>query len=249
MDILNFIPGYNTNIFLAGREPAFIMLLSFVLTYIITRGYTRIARHTGWGSASFGGVHTHHMVFGLVLAFSAGALLFAFTPPQGPFYLLLAAVFGCGAALVLDEFALIFHLQDVYWEQEGRKSVDAVVLAIVIGSILLLRITPFGTTYDEAATGIAIGVAINLPIVIIAGLKGKIFFALVGIFIPPISIIAAIRIAEPDSIWAHRFYKNNGNKIIKSKKRYDSYERKWRSKKEQVWDLIGGKTGRPNINK
>ena len=249
MNIFNFVPGYDSGIYLADREPAFIMLLSFTLTYIITRGYTRIARHTGWGSASFGGVHTHHMIFGLVLAFSAGALLFAFTPPQGSFFLLLAALFGCGAALVLDEFALIFHLQDVYWEQEGRKSVDAVVLAIVIGSILLLRITPFGTTYDEAATNIAIGVAINLPIVIIAGLKGKIFFALVGIFIPPISLIAAIRIAEPNSIWAHRFYKKNGKKIIKSKKRYTMYENRLRVKKEQLWDIIGGKTGRPNINK
>lgn len=247
MNLLNFIPGYDSGIYLAGREPAFIMLLSFILTYVITRGYTRIARRTGWGSASFGGVHTHHMVFGLVMAFSAGALIFAFTPPQGAFFLLLAALFGCGASLVLDEFALIFHLQDVYWEQEGRKSVDAVVLAVVLGSLLLLRLTPFGTTSNEATTGIAIGIAINLPIVIIAGLKGKLFFALIGIFIPPISAIAAIRLAEPDSIWAHKFYKKNGKKIAKSKKRYTQYEAKWRSKKEQAWDLIGGKTGRPNI--
>lgn len=249
MDILNFIPGYSTNIYFAGREPAFVMLLSFILTYVITRGYTRIARHTGWGSASFGGVHTHHMVFGLVLAFSAGALMFAFTPQQGPFYLFLAALFGCGAALVLDEFALIFHLEDVYWEKEGRKSVDAVVLAIVIGSILLLRITPFGTTTNETATGIAIGVLINLPIVIIAGLKGKIFFALMGIFIPPISLIAAIRLAEPDSIWARKFYKKNGKKYNKSKKRYTLYEDNLRAKKEYLWDIIGGKIGRPKINK
>lgn len=246
MDLFNFLPGYDSSIYHAGREPAFIMLLSFILTYVITRGYTRIARHTGWGSASFGGVHTHHMVFGLILAFSAGALIFAFTPPQGPFFLLLAALFGCGASLVLDEFALIFHLQDVYWEQEDRKSVDAVVLAIVLGSLLLLKITPFGTTSNEATTRVAIGIAVNLPIVIIAGLKGKIFFALIGTFIPPISLIAAIRLAEPDSVWAHKFYKKNGKKIIKSKKRYAQYEAKWRSKKEKAWDLIGGKTGRPN---
>ena len=31
-----------------------------------------------------------------------------------------AAVFGLGTALVLDEFALILHLRDVYWANEGR---------------------------------------------------------------------------------------------------------------------------------
>lgn len=70
------------------------MLLAFILTFIITRGYTRIARVRGWGSASFGGVHTHHMVFGLVIGFVAGALMFAFMPEPGVFLLVLAAAFG-----------------------------------------------------------------------------------------------------------------------------------------------------------
>ncbi len=44
-----------------------------------------------------------------------------------------AALFGAGAALTLDEFALWLHLEDVYWTAEGRSSVDAVMLALLVG--------------------------------------------------------------------------------------------------------------------
>ena len=249
MDIFNFIPGYDSAIFLKGREPAFVMLLAFILTFIITRGYTRIARVRGWGSASFGGVHTHHMVFGLVIGFSAGALMFAFTPDPGLFQILLSAAFGVGAALVLDEFALIFHLQDVYWENEGRKSVDAVVLGFAFGLLFLMQITPFGTTANESGWLIFSAVAVNLPIVLIAAIKGKIYFAIFGVFIPLISLIGAIRLAEPDSAWARRFYSPGSKKLSKSQNRYLEYEKKWRKRKETAWDIIGGKPGRPKLNR
>lgn len=37
-------------------------------------------------------------------------------------------LYGVGAALTLDEFALWLNLQDVYWERQGRESIDAVLL-------------------------------------------------------------------------------------------------------------------------
>jgi hypothetical protein len=244
MNLFDFIPGYESAIFNTGREPAFIMLLAFILTYIGTRGYTRIARITGWGSASFGGVHTHHMVFGLVMAFISAAIVFAFVPDvNGPLFLLMAALFGSGAALVLDEFALIFHLQDVYWEEEGRKSVDAIVLGATFGFIFLLNITPFGTTSEESGGLLSAIVAINLAFVVIAALKGKIFMAIFGVFIPFVAIVSAIRLAEPESIRSKRFYKEK--KLNKSKDRYKLYQSKLKPVKEWAWDIIGGKTGRP----
>lgn len=245
MNLFNFIPGYTTYIFQTGREPAFIMLLSFILTYIFTRGYTRIARIRGWGSASFGGVHTHHMVFGLIASFIAGALLFALTPEQGPLFLLLAAIFGSGAALVLDEFALIFHLQDVYWENEGRKSVDAVVLAVAFGSLFLFRASPFGIQSSDSELLLFASVAVNFPVVLIAAAKGKIYIALFGVFIPTLSLIGAVRLAEPDSLWARHVYRKGSRKLVRSRQRYDQYERVWRTRKERIWDIIGGKIGRP----
>ena len=56
---------------------------------------------------------------------------------------MLAVLFGAGAALTLDEFALWLHLEDVYWSREGRSSVDAVLIALVVGALLLLGANPF----------------------------------------------------------------------------------------------------------
>lgn len=251
MNLLEFIPGYTSTIYNTGRQGALIMLLAFVLTFICTRGYTRIARVTGWGSASFGGVHTHHLVFGLVIAFVGGAAQFAFAPEANSWAnILFAAMFGSGAALVLDEFALIFHLQDVYWEDEGRKSVDAVVLGVAFGAIFLLHSTPFGNSSEDLSRiALTIIQIINMCFVLIAALKGKIYFALFGVFIPMLAIIAAVRLAEPDSLWAKKFYKPKGKKLVRSKKRYAHYEKVWRARKEWAWDVIGGKTGRPPIKK
>lgn len=53
-------------------------------------------------------------------------------------------VFGIGAGLVLDEFALILHLDDVYWSEAGRKSVEAVVLTAALVGLVLAGFTPFG---------------------------------------------------------------------------------------------------------
>ena len=65
-----------------------------------------------------GGVHIHHQVWGLLFMLAAGILSFAFEMST-PWLQMLAVVFGIGAALVLDEFALWLHLDDVYWSPEG----------------------------------------------------------------------------------------------------------------------------------
>lgn len=217
------------------------MLIAFVITYLIARGYTRMARKTGWGSANVGGVHTHHLVFGLIIAFVSGALMFSLLPQNELLILLLAGLFGVGAALVLDEFALLFHLEDVYWKKEGRKSVDAVVLGAAFGSLLLLRVAPLNLDSDEPARLLLPIVIVNLCCVTIAALKGKVFLAIFGVFIPFLAQVGAIRLAEPNSLWARKFYKHNAKKMKSSIKRYENYEIKWRRRKELVWDLIGGK--------
>ncbi len=241
MDLFYFIPGYTSSIYDAGREPAFVMLLAFIITFVIARGYTRLARIYGWGSASFDGVHTHHLVFGVITVLVAGGLLFGFNPEPGPFYLLLAAMFGVGAALVLDEYALIFHLQDVYWENEGRTSISAVILAVAFGSLFLLRVTPFGTDGTETGWYLAGVITLNMLIVLVAALKGKFYLAIFGVFIPVLSVMGAIRLAEPHSVWAHRLYKPAGHKMKRSIKRYTAYNARLSTLKDRVWDFIGGK--------
>ncbi len=83
----------------------------------------------------------------------------------------------------------------------------------------------------------------------VSAFKGKIYFAIFGVFIPTISLIGAIRLAEPGSVWARKFYAPNSKKMKKTYKRYIGYEKEWRRRKEWAWDLIGGKTGRPKIIK
>ena len=51
-------------------------------------------------------------------------------------------LFGLGTALVLDEFALILHLRDVYWSNEGRLSIDAVFVAAGVTALLLIGVSP-----------------------------------------------------------------------------------------------------------
>jgi hypothetical protein len=241
MDIFRFIPGYQNGIFEAGREPALIMMLAFLATFILTRFYTRMARVKGWGSAYFGGVHTHHLVFGLVMAFLAGALEFSFLPHQGFFQLFLAALFGSGAALVLDEFALIFHLKDVYWQKEGRQSIDAVVIGALLGGVLLLQTRPFGITDETTRNAITVTIIINLIFVLTAALKGRVLLSVFGVFVPILAILGAIRLAEPKSVWAHRRYKSKPSKLQKAKARHDRFMRKWEPLKDRLLDFIGGK--------
>src|SRR6266576_5092765 len=68
MNLFGFVPGYGTYIYDSGREPAFLVLLAFILALAGTRFYTRMARVRGWGSAIVGDVHVHHLVPGVVLS-------------------------------------------------------------------------------------------------------------------------------------------------------------------------------------
>jgi len=123
-----------------GKEPAFLLTLAFLLTfgavrlitYSIRDGAVRVFHDVKTKS----GLHIHHMVPGLILALTTGylSLVLSMHKPVN----LLAIVFGIGTALVLDEFALLLNLADVYWEPAGRESIDAVVLAGGIGILYLL---------------------------------------------------------------------------------------------------------------
>jgi lysyl-tRNA synthetase class 2 len=216
------------------------MLLSFIVTFACTRGYTRIARVRGWGSGHVGDVHLHHVVVGIVLALGAGALEFAFTPGEGIWQLLLAAAFGAGAALVLDEFALVLRLRDVYWSTEGRASVDAVVVSVILGLVLLLHTTPTDAEADTPGWALSIAVGINMGFVLVAALKGKFLLAVIGVFVGIAAWIGAIRLAEPSSVWARWRYKPGSRKRERSERRYRVYNERWGPRKNRLLDLIGG---------
>jgi hypothetical protein len=113
------------------RERLFLASLAFLLTFGIVRGITHAIR-AGVGpfhNVTTGGLHIHHLVWGiLILLLVAYVWLLEIGVGSSWVASLTAMAFGVGAALTLDEFALFLNMRDVYWEQQGRESIDAVAL-------------------------------------------------------------------------------------------------------------------------
>jgi len=115
------------------RERLFLASTCFLLTFAVTRLVTMAGRsHENPFQIEVGGVHVHHLVWGILLLLAVGYvwLIQVGTGLEGSSVRvgrLTALLYGAGAALTLDEFALWLHLRDIYWEREGRASIDAVV--------------------------------------------------------------------------------------------------------------------------
>ena len=173
-DFLRFVPGYEHYVYEPGREPLFFVLLAFLFTFAAVRTYTRVGRLRGWGSGSVRGVHLHHLVPGIVCSLAAATAIIAFRPGAGAM-LVLSALFGVGAALTLDEFALLLHLDDVYWTREGRSSIEAALMALAFGALCLLATAPLGSDPSADTPHWVIGgvVVIDLAFALVAFLKGK----------------------------------------------------------------------------
>jgi hypothetical protein len=242
VNLFPFVPGYEESIYAAGREPIFVALLAFLICFVLTRGYTRMARIRGWGSGSVHGVHLHHVVVGIVLALTSGALIIGFEPVDNIFELLLCAVFGAGAALVLDEFALVFRLQDVYWSAEGRASIDAVIVAVTVGVLVLLHVVPFDaeTSEDPGRWSLMVVIAVHIALVVVTLLKGKIWTGLIGIFVVFVALFGAVRLARPGSPWARRFYRPGGRHLARAEERQRRHDERWAPRSKRLLDVIGG---------
>src|SRR6202021_110574 len=87
------------------------------------------------------GTHIHHAVPGIILLV-AGAFVAVGTADTLPWRCSAAIAIGIGVSLVLDEFALILHLQDVYWTAEGQLSVEAVSLTGACLGLALVGFNP-----------------------------------------------------------------------------------------------------------
>ena len=234
-----------------AKRPLFFLLVGFILTFVVVRLNTRLTRARGGselGRGSIvtrGGLHIHHSVFGIIGMVVAGILEFAIQPGT-PWLEFFALAFGSGAALTLDEFALILHLDDVYWTGEGRASIDAVILGVTFITLLLTGLTPrsIGEVGDVIALSRWVGSALILSgtaFVIVSYLKGKLFMGTVGIFVPFVAMIGALRLAKPNSPWAYRRYAGSPGKLERARRRDEGFHQRWRQRKHRLWDLIGGK--------
>ena len=227
---------------LTGREPLLLALLSFLVTFALTRLYTRLARVRGWGSGSAGGIHLHHMVFGILIVLVSGLLAIAFWPAGSPWRELIGIAFGAGAALTLDEFALWLYLRDVYWCAEGRSSIDATVMGVVLAALLLVGSSPFGiSSGGNASRAVVFGmVAFNVGLAVATFLKGKLVLGMISVFVPLVGLIGAVRLAKPRSLWSKRFYRANPRKLARASTRFEASDSRLKRLHERFDDLLGG---------
>ena len=247
---------YRTEIVHTGRLPMLVLLGGIIITFLLIRLNTRLIRKgVRWWPGNFekGDVHLHHVAIGLPLLFICGVLEFAFRPGW-PWAEIIALCFGGAAALVFDEYALVLHVRDVYWKEEGRHSVVAVFLAAMFAAFLVVGVVPLAandTTSGEAVSrwSIAIVVAVNSSFVLVSFLKGKIWMGWIGFFLPMVAWVGAVRLARPRSPWARWFYRNRERKMDRAARRNESFSRNvghWRLK---VSDLVSGAPDRPGHRK
>jgi len=214
--------AYRDEIVDQGNQPLLFMVVAFGVTFGITRFIThsiRAERFPWLGDIEAGDTHIHHLVWGIVLLLVAGVTAVALQPPLE----VTAIVFGVGAALTLDEFALWLHLDDVYWSEKGRQSVDAVIVFSIVTGFMLVGGLPVVIGTEDGVVGVVEYIALQIPgwiLVVICFLKGKLLWGVFGIYLWPIALVGALRLAKPDSRWARRRY--GPDKLARSRGRYDA---------------------------
>lgn len=220
--------------------------LGLVLTFVFIRISVRMIRAgVRWwpGNITPGGTHIHHVVFGAVFMMLGGVTGLAAPDEQYGLRAGAAALLGVGTALVLDEFALILHLRDVYWTKDGRLSVDAVFLAIGMTGLLLLGARPLGYEefYGDGPALRVVLILVNLGFAIVALLKGKVWTGLLGLLVPVLPEIGALRLARPGSPWARWRYTEGSRKLRRAYRREARIRQPLIRAKIRVQEFISGR--------
>jgi hypothetical protein len=233
----------------AGRLRLFCFFVSFIAAFAFIRFSVRMIRaQVKWwpGNVTPGGVHVHHAVFGLVLLCVGGVGGLAVQDSDPGWAAIAAALLGIGMALLLDEFALVLFLKDVYWSERGRLSVEVVFVAIALCGLALLGWVPEGVAPGAggrvaAYLGIILGLTVNLVLVVLCLLKGKMWCGVIGVYIGLIALIGAIRLARHGSPWARWRYPAESRKMARARAREQRYGQP--VQRFRIWfqDLIAGR--------
>ena len=227
---------YDRAIVDTGRQPEFLFFVAFLITF----GFIRTSAHmiraqVSWWPGNVetkGGTHVHHLVWGILLLLGCGYVGIA-VEPDSPWRQIVAVLFGIGMGLTLDEFALWLNLEDVYWSEKGRQSIDAVIVATCLLTIALLGLSFWIDVLQAVVLWLGIGgrtlsdgesTAVLVPFqaagVCLAGicfLKGKRFLGIVGLFVPAVALVGAVRLAKPGSRWSRRY---EGLKLERARARF-----------------------------
>ena len=242
-----FSDFWNDQILANEKQGLFLVLVGFILSFAFIRMSTRLMRspRVPWWPGSVvsdGGVHLHHLVFGIVTMMLAGTLGLA-ALGDSPLTEICAFFFGVGAGLTIDEFALWVYLDDVYWAEEGRASIDATVIAAAGMMLILLGFSPFSfdtSSFEQTIVSI-FGAVFVFALVAICFAKQRVLHGTVGFFIFPIAIYGAVRIGKPGSPWGRRRYgERNPAKQASAEERF-APDRHTERFKNAFRDIVGGK--------
>jgi hypothetical protein len=234
---------WQQNIVDSGKWPLMLCFVTFLLTRLITRLIR--AGHGPFGNiVTSSGTHIHHAVPGIILLIIGAFIAVGTATADLGFWFGLAAVMiGSGVSLVLDEFALILHLQDVYWSNEGRLSVNLVSLTAAYLGLTLTGLSPLGVDHlgdGEVALRLSAISAILLhgSLVLVCVLKGKYRLSVLALPIPAVAVAGAIRLARPGSVWARRWYSSERKQ--KARERATRFDDRWRPAIDRWDSLLGG---------
>jgi hypothetical protein len=242
-----FSDFWNDQIIANEKQGLFLVLVGFILSFAFIRMSTRLMRspRVPWWPGSVvseGGVHVHHLVFGIVTMMIFGTLGLA-ALGESPYTEICAFFFGIGAGLTIDEFALWVYLDDVYWAEQGRASIDATVIAAAGMMLILLGFSPFSfdTSSFEQTIASILGAVFVFAMVAICFLKKRVLHGSIGFFVFPIAIYGAARVGKPDSAWARRRYtERNPAKQATAEQRFKP-DRHTERFKNAFRDIVGGK--------
>jgi hypothetical protein len=203
--------AYQHGIEAPGKELHFLVLVAFLCSF----GFIRTSAHmiraqVSWWPGNVqtkGGTHIHHLVWGILLLLVSGYVGVAIAP-DSPWRELAAIVFGIGMGLTLDEFALWLNLEDVYWSQKGRQSIDAVVVTASLLGLTLLGLGFWIDVYQallvaagidrDASTAILVPIyALGLLAAVACFKRGRRWVALVGAFLPLVAFVGAALPTRP----------------------------------------------------
>lgn len=222
---------YQQGIVDTGREPQFLCLVAFLIAF----GFIRTSAHmiraqVSWWPGNVetkGGLHIHHMVWGIIALLVFGYLGIAVSP-ESPWQEIAAVGFGVGAGLTLDEFALWLNLKDVYWSKEGRRSIDAVIVATALSLMALIGFRGWIDAADSVETEVfaiaGAGGVVGVGAALVNASKEKFGMALLSLALPLVGAIGALRLGKPHSLWARLFYRHG--QLRRSTERY----RGWRGR-------------------
>jgi hypothetical protein len=204
--------AYDRHIQIPGKEIHFLILVAFVCSFGFIRGSAHMIRaQVSWWPGNVqtkGGTHVHHLVWGILLLLATGYVGLA-TDIDSPWLELIAIGFGIGMGLTLDEFALWLNLEDVYWQEKGRQSIDAVLITTALLVIALLGLQFWIDVYDAVLVllgldrgneWIAIPVqAAGVALAVVCFRRGRRLAGLFGLFVPLVALVGAVTPERPQA--------------------------------------------------